>query len=129
MVLRGWTRCGTVVLAVAACTPTTPPRSPSGGSRGVSVTVRAVMESTHLDANAVQTTRRAPLTGTLVSAKSLAGPLVRSARVTSDGIATIRLVAGSYTLTSSLTGACYPKTIIVTALARHDIVELPCAAP
>jgi hypothetical protein len=89
--------------------------------------VRAVLESTHLDANGHMRTLHSPLTGKRVIATSRAGDRL-TAVVDRSGRATIRLAADRYRLTLSERDVCYPSNVTLQP-GKVLSIDLPCAAP
>lgn len=105
--------------------------------------LRALLYSTHLDADGHQRTFHAPLAGNRVIATGSAGERV-SATVDGKGRATIRLPTGRYVLTLSQRDACFPLHVSIesgsagTAEANLHVtvqsgtvrtIDLLCVAP
>jgi hypothetical protein len=119
-----------IVTALAGCTGHSGPVQSTDATNSVArsvMHVRALLQSTHLDANGHWRRVSAPMSGYFVLAADESGRLER-ARVNARGDATMRLDPGKYVLTLSLRNACYPLKATVRA-ATERTVTLPCVAP
>ena len=112
------------LLALVACSGSS--HAPSKHTTAT-VHVRSFLVSTHLDANGVQKTFRAPMVDDRVLATDARGSRT-SAVVDTHGTATLRLGVGSYALTSSLQDACRTYRLDLRA-GEEMTVDLACAAP